>query len=101
MYFTDILNSDKPALESAGLGSLVFDLMQLLFQSEFSVELIDASAGVYKLLLARIEWVAFGTYFYLYVFPCASRFDSFTAGAFDCRLLVIRMYPLFQSVHGL
>jgi len=70
-----------------------------LIQAEFLVELINASAGVYQLLFACIEWVAFRAYLNSDILFCASRFNNLTACALNRRLLIIGMDPFFHDVH--
>ena len=71
----------------------------LLIQAEFPVELLNASAGVYQLLLACIKGVTLGADFYSDILLCASRLNNLSASALYSRLLIVGMYPLFHHVH--
>jgi len=84
----------KPALISAGSSR-----KQLLTQAEFSVELVNASAGIYQFLFACIKGVTLGADFYFDILLRASRFNNFSASALDSRLLVVGMDPFFHYVH--
>ena len=71
----------------------------LLIQAEFSVELINASAGVNQLLLARVKGVTLRADLNFDVLPRASRINNLTASALNCRLLIIGMNTVFHHVH--
>jgi xanthine/uracil/vitamin C permease (AzgA family) len=73
----------------AGLG--------LLLQTKLSVELINASAGVYQLLLAGVKGVTLGADFDLDVLFCAPRLNDLSASAPDRRLLIVGMYPFLHN----
>ena len=93
----------KPAPDSAGrwcragLGARI--ILRLLAKAEFSVEFIDASAGVYQLLLACIKGVTLRAYLDPDILFCASRLNNLAASALNSRLLIVWMYTLFHYVH--
>ena len=65
-------------------------------KTEFLVELVNTSAGIYQLLLAGIKGVALGADFDLDILLRAARLYYLAAGASDGRLRVIGMDPFLQ-----
>jgi hypothetical protein len=83
---------NKPAHQmSAGCLSLV--------QAKLPVEFVNTPAGVHQLLFAGVKGVTLGTNFNLYVLFSAARFNDFSAGAPNCRLLVVGMEPFLHYAH--
>ena len=66
-------------------------------QAELPVELVNTSAGIDQLLLARIKRMALGTNLYSDVLFSASSLNNLTACALDRRLLIIGVYSFFHS----
>ena len=66
-------------------------LFDAFLQSVLFIKLIDASAGINKLLLAGVERVALRADFNGDVLPGAAGLDNLAAGTADGGLLIIRV----------
>ena len=86
----------QPALAVEEIAQLFHKAYRLLLQAVALLEHIHAAAGVYQLLLARKERVAFGTYFDFDVLLGGPGVDHIAAGACDGGLMVVGMYILLH-----
>ena len=68
-----------------------YAFFELLVQTELLVELRNASAGIYQLLLARKEGVTLRAHFHLDILLGGTCLNHITAGACNCSLLIIGM----------
>jgi hypothetical protein len=69
----------------------------LLIKIETSLESVNTSAGIYKLLLAGVERMALGANFHLDILLCRLCFDYIAAVAGNSCFVQCRMDVLFHS----
>lgn len=70
-----------------------------LLQTVFSVETVDTSTGVNKLLLAGVERVTLGANFNLDVLFCRTSLNNCTTRASDSSLFVLGMDTFLHEFH--
>ena len=73
-----------------------FDMRSFAARLKTTLELINASARIHELLLAREERMTFRAYLNTHIALGRSRYDGFTASAFYGAFLIVRMDPLFH-----
>lgn len=73
-------------------------VIKSVFDVEFFLESVNASAGVNQFLLTCKERMAFGTDFNADVVFCGAGRDFVAAYAFDDSFFVFRMYSVFHRV---
>ena len=70
-----------------------------LFNAVFPIELLDTSVSPGHLLLARVEGMAFGAYFYVNLRLRRAGHESVATVTCHSRLIVLRMDSFLHLVH--